>query len=503
MSAAANPGPFPAAEAQLSPAVAALPKSDILLGYQRKSIMFSTVAPLLVIPKSRRVGLTWGFASEAALAASASRQAGGMDVWYMGYDKEMAREFIDVVAMWARAFGIAARAVEEVVLQDEEGDVGAFRIRFASGFEVVALPSVARALRGKQGLVIIDEAAFHANLAAVLKAAIALLMWGGRVVVISSHNGVDNPFNQLIDEIESGERRGKVFTITFDDAVADGLYDRVALVMRGKGQTPPTKEDWIAEIRETYGESAAEELDCIPATGSGSWINAEDIAGCEHPDAGRSELYQGGLVYLGRDVARRRDIAAIWAFELVGPILWLRERWEKRGATFAEQDAAEDEMYRRYRVAKEKIDQTGMGEKVVEDSQRRHGTTRVDGVLFTGPNRLDLAIGYRDRFEARLIRIAPDPAIRTDHRALKRAGPDGKALIETGDIHADLFWAGALAVSAASLGPVAYAYTAAARVTALDSSGAGESDDDRDLVLTSRGFERRTAPPRDFGRGTW
>src|SRR3546814_5717902 len=68
----------------------------------------------------------------------------------MGYDLEMAREFIDVCAMWARAFGIAAEEVGEEILDHDGEKFQAFRIRFSSGFKVVALPSVPRALRGKQ-----------------------------------------------------------------------------------------------------------------------------------------------------------------------------------------------------------------------------------------------------------------------------------------------------------------------------------------------------------------
>ena len=502
-------GPFSDTGAELPESVSKLPKSDILLGYQQKAIKLLTTTALLVIEKSRRIGLTWGLASYAALIAGASRAAGGMKVWYMGYDQEMAREFIDVVGMWAKAFGIAAGAMHETILEDEEGDIKAFRITFASGFEVVALPSVARALRGKQGLVIIDEAAFHKNLAEVLKSAIALLMWGGRVVVVSTHDGVDNAFNQLLDQVNSGERRGATLKITFDDAIADGLYERVALVMRGKGQTPPPREEWIALIRETYGDDQAEELDCVPAAGAGSWINSEDIAACEHPDAGKEGKYAGGLTYVGYDVARRRDLAVIWAFELVGKVLWLRSRWERPKTRFSVQT---EELVRitgtstklgAYRVAAMRIDQTGMGEKVVEDAQGLFGATRCQGVLFTGPNRLDLATQLRDRFEAGTIRIPPDPAIRTDFRALKRAGRDGKALIEQGDVHPDMFWAAGLACDGARNGIVQYGYTAAARVTALDYGRAGEAADDERLVLGAGGYEKRSVSDQVAQRGTW
>jgi phage FluMu gp28-like protein len=223
------------------------------------------------------------------LTAAAQISAGGQNVWYMGYDKDMALEFIDVCAMWARAFGIVADDVGEELL-DVDGvneGVQSFRIRFASGFKITALPSVPRALRGKQGIVIIDEAAFHKNVDEVIKSAMALLIWGGKVIIVSTHDGVGNRFNQLLDEIRSGRRRGEVMTITFADAMADGLYERVQLVAKTKGIDLPPKDQWEAGIRASYGEDAGEELDCIPKTGAGSLIKPEDIAAAEHDDAGK------------------------------------------------------------------------------------------------------------------------------------------------------------------------------------------------------------------------
>jgi len=63
---------------------------------------------------------------------------------------------------------------------------------------IVALSSRPSNLRGKQGNIVIDEAAFHDNLPALLKAALAIMMWGGRIRVISTHNGADNPFADLV-----------------------------------------------------------------------------------------------------------------------------------------------------------------------------------------------------------------------------------------------------------------------------------------------------------------
>lgn len=442
-------------------AFARLPKGDLLLGYQASTLAkLNTGVSLLAIEKSRRIGLTWALAAHAVLKAAAQSSAGGMNAWYMGYDLEMAREFIDVCAMWARAFGIAAEDADEEILEGDGEKVQAFRLRFASGFKIVALPSVPRALRGKQGLVIIDEAAFHKELAEVLKAAVALLMWGGQVVVVSTHDGVANPFNLLLDDIRAGRRKGDTATITFDDAIADGLYERVRLSAEIKGRQIAPKSEWIADIRDTYGDDASEELDCIPKQGSGSWLDPGKLSACEHPDAGKPELYTGGLLYIGRDVARRRDLAVIHGFELVGDVLWLRHRWLGRNVTFREQDDAFDTIWKGSRVASAHIDQTGMGEKVVEDLQLKYGSTRIVGELLTGPNRLDLASAFRDRVENCTIRVPADPAYRTDVRAIKREGGVSGAvrIVDDGDVHADEFWATALACRGADIPYQAYGY---------------------------------------------
>jgi hypothetical protein len=78
-------------------------KRRALLSYQQRtvSLLESTACQVLFIEKSRRIGLTWGFASYAVLRAARAREAGGMDVMYISYSQEMTREFIDACAMWA------------------------------------------------------------------------------------------------------------------------------------------------------------------------------------------------------------------------------------------------------------------------------------------------------------------------------------------------------------------------------------------------------------------
>lgn len=86
------------------------------------------------------------------------------------------------------------------------------------------MPSEPRSLRSKQGRVVIDEAAFVDNLPELLKAAMALRMWGGSVRIMSTHNGEDSDFNEMIKETRAGKRPYTLHRVTFDDALEQGLY---------------------------------------------------------------------------------------------------------------------------------------------------------------------------------------------------------------------------------------------------------------------------------------
>ena len=108
--------------------------NELLLGYQKRWI--ADKSQLKIAEKSRRTGLTWAEAADDALIASLAKKDGGSDVFYIGSNKEMAREFIDAVAMWARAFNYAAGEIQEEVLQDEDKDILTYVIYFASGFKV-------------------------------------------------------------------------------------------------------------------------------------------------------------------------------------------------------------------------------------------------------------------------------------------------------------------------------------------------------------------------------
>lgn len=258
----------------------------LLLPYQRRWI--ADRSPLKVAEKSRRIGLTWAEAADCALTAAQTRADGGSNCYYTGYNREMALEFIQTVAAWARAFGHAASDIQETeeVFEAEKADqsIQAFNVWFASGFRVCALSSRPSNLRGKQGVVVIDEAAFHCDLGEMLKAALALVIWGGRIRVISTHDGADNPFAQLCDDLRSGRQSGSLHKISFRDAIADGLARRIARVKRVE-YSPEFEAQLIAEVYGYYRANAAEELDVIPSAGSGTYLTRAQILQTQDPTA--------------------------------------------------------------------------------------------------------------------------------------------------------------------------------------------------------------------------
>lgn len=242
-----------------------------LLPYQQRWAGDRT--PVKVCEKSRRIGLSWCEAADTALLASSKS---GMNAFYIGYMKEMAQDFVRDCAEFSKLYDLAASEIaeHEEVWRDGDKDksITVYTLRFASGFRIEALSSAPRNLRGKQGRVILDEFAFHTYQKELLKAAMALLIWGGQVHVISTHNGENNPFNDLVQDVRAGKLPYALHRIPFKSAIDDGLYERVCL-RTGKKPTKAGRAEWVAGIYAQYGDDADEELDCIPNPTGGAWLS--------------------------------------------------------------------------------------------------------------------------------------------------------------------------------------------------------------------------------------
>lgn len=341
----------------------------------------------------------------------------------------------------------------------------ALEVAYPNGSRITALPANPDTARGFSANVILDEFAFHAKSREIWQALFPVISKGRQKIrVISTPNGKGNKFYDLMTAEDSVWSR---HVVDIHEAVRQGLDRDIEMLRRGIAD----EDAWAQEFELKWLDEAS------------SWLDYDLISSVEHPEAGRPDLYQGGPCFVGVDIAARNDLFVIWVLEQVGDVLWTREIIARRRISFAQQDALLDNVMRRYHVVRVRMDQTGMGEKPVEDAKRRHGSLRVEGVLFSTVTKLDLATEFKERFQDRRLRIAAgDPVLRADLHSIKsQVGVTGtRRLIADGDSdgHADRFWAGALGVSAAGMPRSAYEYEAVAGLRSRYADLHGGDDDD-------------------------
>lgn len=501
-------------------------KAAPLLGYQRAIAIACEQYDVVFVEKSRRTGATWGAAADAVLRSAAARSSGGMDTLYMGTSHDMAKEFIDAAANWAQLLEHVCSGIGETLFDDgSDNGIKALKIDFASGFSIVALSSKPRSLRGRQGFAILDEAAFVDNLPELLKAAMAFLMWGGKVLVISTHNGADNAFNQVITDIRAGRAAYGLVRFDLDDALRDGLFERMCLINAHKhGEWTAEKEaDWREKLVADYREAADEELYCIPSQGSGAWLPGPLIEARMHdapvlrlsfPDSFtmlpehvrkaevqrwiadelepvmRATLDPALQSGLGFDVGRYRDLSVICPMQIgrsmrrIVPFLV-----ELSKVPFQQQEQIRDAIaYGLPRFIGGRTDATGLGASLAESGTQRFGEAMIGVKFSTEWYRVEMP-PLKAAFEDDMISIPRDAEVAADLRAfkvikgiatlpaLRVAGAAG------GTRHGDAGIAIALAYSATRtpFSPYSYQVVSASGPAALDGPrgfGSGDHDDD-------------------------
>ena len=305
---------------------AAQPANEsVFLGYQRR--WFEDESQICIAEKSRRTGLTWAESGRNVMTAARPRSRSGRNVFYVGSRQEMALEYIAACALFARAFNQLAQAdVYEQTFWDsgKNEEILAYMIRFPnSGFKIQALSSRPSNLRGLQGDVVIDEAAFHENLDELLKAAFALTMWGARVRIISTHNGVDNLFNQYIQDAREGRKDYSVHRITLDDAIADGLYQRICYVT-GQEWSVEGEKKWRDDLYRNAPdkESADEEYGCVPKKSGGAYLSRVLIEAAMTPERDIPILrFEAPENFESWSPAMREAEVAAWCEKWLSPLL--------------------------------------------------------------------------------------------------------------------------------------------------------------------------------------
>lgn len=429
-----------------------------LYPYQRRWLQDDSRFKIAML--ARQCGKTFTSTLEIALDCLKAESEGRRARWViLSRGERQAREAMNEgVKLHLRALQLAFKEFE----QPFDADVRSLEVELPGGSRVTALPANPDTARGFSANVLLDEFAFHKDSRSIWKALFPVISKPDlKMRVISTPNGKANKFYDLMTgKAEDGWKR---YTTDIYQAVADGLPRDIEELRRGADD----EDLWAQEFELKWLDEAS------------AWLSFELINSCEHDQAGDPSAYQGGPCFVGVDIAVRNDLYVIWVIELVGDVYWTREIITRRRISFAEQDALLDDVFQRYRVIRCCEDQTGMGEKPVADAQRKYGS-RVEGVLFTGPNKITLATRGKEAFEDRKIRIPEgDNALRSDlHKLKKVTGPTGTPrFVADSDSsgHADRTWACFLALNAAGDGmtPIEYQSTGPRPSMMLDDAPIG------------------------------
>ncbi len=399
---------------------------------------------------SRQVGKTFTTTLEIVDDIYTARSQGRASPWViLSRGDRQAREAMRAgIQLHAKAYGLVLKETEYDLDIDgqkyraNEWDAGGGNI-------VTALPANPDTARGYSRNVFLDEFAIHKSSREIWGALFPVITKGWKIRITSTPHGKSGKFYELMTGDDSQWSRHMV---NIHRAVDDGF--------------PVDPEELRAGLADE--ELWRQEYLCEWLDEASAWLPYELIDSCENPLAGYPEHYTGGQCFVGNDIGRRRHLWCAWAAEMIGDVAWTREVRILGGKTFMEQDTTLDEMMERYRPVRLAMDQTGMGEKPVEDAQRRYGRNTVEGVIFSAASKLHMATCLKERFEDRKIRIPQgDAKIRADlHSVQKVVGPTGQVRLladDSDDGHADRFWAAALMASAAATGPVEFGYTAAPR----------------------------------------
>lgn len=376
------------------------------------------------------------FASSAKIVIDCREKAGNS--WFaISSGERQVKDFMEKVKFHSMITGLVLDWNEKTysykLPSGEKDEYKVLDARFRNGSRIIALPANPDTVRGYSGNVYFDEFSVQKNSREMWAAVFPIISRGSyRLMITFTPKGKQNKAYEVWHNPLFTKQQVDIY-----QAVDQGCPHDIKILK----EAIDDPDLWMQEYELAFLDEAT------------SFLPYDLINSVEDDRAGRSEYAGNGYFYVGVDIGRRRDLTVIWVLELVGDILWTREWIELSKATFATQDAELDRIVEKYNPYRICMDQTGLGEKPVEDAKNRYGGQRVEGVSFSAPVKLDMAGAVRRRFEDRTIRIPHDRKVRDDFHSVKKivtsAGNIRFDAERSEDSHADRFWSMALAVHAA------------------------------------------------------
>jgi phage FluMu gp28-like protein len=410
----------------------------------------------IIYEKSRRIGITFASAYKGTRDI-AKRNVKGNKIWFSSADLTVAEEYIDYIQYFSRYIGAASEYIGEILI-DKESDMTARCVRFKRyAGEINAISSNPTNIRGKTGDAYFDEFAHHRDQEKMFTAGKPLSLRGARTIIVSTHNGEESYFNQLINEIKKGKegtmRRWHHYATTIEDAIKEGLIDQVLGHKASKKEAAEWLEDAFSGMTR---EAIDEEYYCKPrAGGTNHLLPYELINPVERENILDESLTNiRGDLYVGMDVGRFENPSVIWVLEKSGEMLYTRKVVRMKNTPWEEQRERLHNILSHNNFRRCCIDNSAMGTELFEKAVATFGSMRVEGIKFTNQVKDNLASYVVVMVEGRKVLIPRDKTVKEDLYSVKgvrTAAGNTRYEAETSKegAHADHFWAFALALEAA------------------------------------------------------
>jgi phage FluMu gp28-like protein len=432
--------------------------------------------------KSRRIGADW----TEAFRVVRERMNGTRtcDYWYSSADESAAVEFMVYVIMWARdVYGAVLEMVTGVeVFDGRDIKVMSVVLPEVNGRRprITAMASSPKSFRSKGGDVGLSEYAFHEKADALWQASTPVTMWGGRIRVISSHNGVDSKFNEFLGQARrytepetygqprKTDIRASVHRVTIHDAIAQGLVERINAVT---GESL-TREQFLDREQAKCGDPAKwrEEYECVPSEEAASFfpyellrqVATDRVVTCGNANAFIASVIAGAEgadeLYGGCDVGRRSDLFAVWVRARFGGVLRTIAVFAARDIAFGQMESVLVRLMGIEAggagggVRRMAIDATGLGMQLAERMAERF-RYRVEPVTITASVKEDLVTTARRHFEERTATLPDDVGVLAEYNSFRKeltsAGNIRYVSDATSEGHADRAFADLLSLHAA------------------------------------------------------
>jgi phage FluMu gp28-like protein len=395
------------------------------------------------------------------------------DCSYVTLDRRRAVEWIGYVAQILRRFGVILDVVGYTEVSDEsEYFVAEVRMPIP-GMEhrvaIRALASTADGVRGRDGDIILSEAAFHANFEKLFDAALPCTQNGGQVIIVSTVN-LDGDFHHELEKMaqrridgcpEPGDMVIALHRADIEELAWDGWEDGTGYLhvlnaadpaRKLPGFTPRTPEQYIerakknsrteeALLREYYhirplGASKFFPLllvnECVSSfapmpirySAPDRYLKKNDpglerkvgeqITECTNRMLAlmhEAASVHRGPMYAGADIGREGDKSSIWIKQRRDGMLRTVCLLTLRGCGFAEQLEVLRAMmnFRVNGVSVQRLvgDATGLGMMLMETLEREF-KSRVDGKKWTAQNKVMMFTYAKSQVEQVLVDMPRD-----------------------------------------------------------------------------------------------